>query len=388
MVKYPRDLESIAALQFCGLNYRVAKDINDRWHAARACNMVNLDFIDWVIEYLDVRRHHIDNCGGLCDQWKIQLQDIGVNDQLAAAIAMPGHDMVRLTQPALEWVIETMKCRYHFLEYHKSFSNERGHKGRQDPGRIHKTSGNTSDSVSVNTSDDILGTSNDPSTDTADNAYTNTYTLVPPANNFALPGCTVLWRAFDRMHVENCWRRPFRQGGFRLQWLTSQPGGDFNMDHTAWCFTVSLEGAQRHAAYLQNFASPAGVCLVRLALPDRLIEDAKPHILHFPAEDFKKAVYSCRTMDSKMLPRFLWEAGLVIGDACRSDIRPFRNMDDWSEISEHNLVKLSDGTTMTQHVLSCRGLLGRSLEPDHVTIHSALKPDEYLSPIIEYYMFL
>ena len=62
MVKYPREPESIAALQFCGLDYRVAKDINDRWHPAKACNMVNLDSIDFAGEYLDVRTSHIDNC--------------------------------------------------------------------------------------------------------------------------------------------------------------------------------------------------------------------------------------------------------------------------------------------------------------------------------------
>ena len=37
---------------------------------------------------------------------------------------------------------------------------------------------------------------------------------------------------------------------------------------------------------------------------------------------------------------------------------------------------------MTQHVFSCRGFLG--LKPDHVTIHSVLKPDEFLEPTKDY----
>ncbi|KAG9833576.1 hypothetical protein KCU98_g12276, partial [Aureobasidium melanogenum] len=352
MIEIPTNLHSETALQYLGLSPAAARDIMQAW-----TNLNSEDFADFCTfakDYLENRGASIDT-GDYRSDWKPVLRRIGASEKLIEAICQPGYDEVRLTKTALGWVKEAMEVRWEFLLQGEEASRQRA---RQIEGTNVPIQSFHAFTYQVGS-----GTSFD--------------TIPTPA------GETVLWKATTRIRAGNMWSNKLRQGEFDIQSLVSSPPTDFNGWSKAYYWTPEMQGAIFYMKYCRAINHHAGACLVRLSVPNHIIEKEPAYILRFPSEDFKKTVFFSRSGQSlKKKVDIVLQHRLLIGDTTKGNSDVFNKLSKWEEVGEQHLVKLPDGSRMTQYVFD-------DDVADEINKHCANKvhlvkenrPDEYLPPL-------
>ena len=405
------DLESQEALVYCGFANHAATIIFNNWNQPDIRQ--HWDFFRFAIRSL--RSRTTDDCGGTLDDWDDYLRKCGANTQIRAALTRLGWDDVRLTQTALFWFIWSLESKYMYLEYLKALSDEHEQEIREEQ---HDQAGSISADASADAPADLLAdtwpdtsadtrpdTSQDTRPDTSQDTRPDTSQDTRPDTSQdtsdatargSAPGRTVLWKACDRIRVEKkCWTKPNRQGEFRFDGLESERGGDFNPRMPTYYFTSSIAGAKRYAKWARTILSHAGVCLVRIELPNEAIENARPYRLQYPSDEFKKAVWYGRKLESYTgILDAVKQAHFVIGDTSRGTAQAIARLGHWSDIDEGNLVKvLKDETkvhdgpedradltpedikkkyeNVKQHVFDEDFWLGLSDADKQITVHSA-----------------
>lgn len=164
----------------------------------------------------------------------------------------------------------------------------------------------------------------------------------------AVPGELVLWKATILECAEKMWSFPHCQGEFNVSTLAKTPPSDF----TAWgmqlYFSSTFEGASRHYQYLKRL-SPQ-ICLVRMVIPNEVVERHPPYVLRFPSDDFKKTVFYSRCHVSlKGNVDQVRQQMFLVGDTSRRTTVGSSLTSDWSAISERDLIKEKNGERVTQY---------------------------------------
>ncbi|GAB7337362.1 hypothetical protein MBLNU457_g2710t1 [Dothideomycetes sp. NU457] len=336
----PKELSSQKTLVYCGFADDVATTIFNRWNVPEVRE--EFDLGEFAVKYL--RSHKIDNCGGPEDDWDAYLRSCGANDQVRKAITRPGHDNIRYTQTAQYWFVWSIESKYAYLVYIKEASKGYGDQIREQRAQAADTSGSTPGQP---TSARSQGGNTTDSPSAPPTAFVGRTGRIF-SSRVAAPGKTVLWKGCDRVRVEQCWNKSYRQGIYSFNHLLSAPGGDFNPTKKVYYFTNTIAGAQHYARYMSAFASSAGVCLVRIELSNEAIDDARPYLLNYPLDEFKKAVWhGRREIDyRRQYPgnqvdlNAVHGAHFLIGDTCRGNKDTFEKMEAWSSIGLRNLVML------------------------------------------------
>ncbi|KAI9662019.1 MAG: hypothetical protein M1831_002934 [Alyxoria varia] len=322
-VTIPYKLHSVETYQFLGLDHQTSSDLFHRWTGMAEDVRQVTSFIQFGIDRI---KYNSINAATINEDWDDILRRMGVNGQLRSAIVKPGFDEIRLMRSAREWVILAMKMRGDFLQTGQEASRQRGmelRSGRAVRGQARSGPSRRSDSPTT--------------------SYTfasGSGRMFPPQGD--QPGDTILWQSTCRVWAESMWPGARREGLWQLAPLVSPSPTDFNGRHAMFYFTNQVEGAKFYLRYLRDIDNAGGVCLVRVAVPNRIIENAQPFLLHFPSDTFKKTIwFSRRGQPLKGNVDEVAGHKLLIGHTCRGDARTFHQMSSWTEVSEHNLVYLN-----------------------------------------------
>lgn len=347
IIEVPADLNSREALVYLGLSETTAESIHKAWVRLNSEDFGDLCTFakDWLEERFDA----IDT-GAPGVDWTPVLRRIGAGDALITAITKPGYDNARLTKSAFQWVKEAMDMRWEFLLWGEAASEARGTQLRGG---------------------DSLGF---------------TYQR-GSGQGFATGGTpageTVLWKATNRTRAEGIWANPRRQGDFNIQQVVSSPPGDFNGWSKRYYFTTDFLGAQHYARYVKDIADANGICIVRISVPNTILEAQSPYILRFPSDEFKKTIFYSRRGESlKGKVDTVLEQTLLIGDTTKGTSKTYETLKNWTDISESHLIKLPDGQKMSQHVFSEE--LAEQINmhcADKTTLVSEHDSNQQLSPI-------
>ncbi|KAI9846222.1 MAG: hypothetical protein M1838_001359 [Thelocarpon superellum] len=111
VVEVPEEMYSVETVEFLGFAAEVAWEI---WKRYREQEKLQPD----EVELLEVCNDRVDQGMDACDDtddWDAAMQSMGITAQLRARILTPGHENIRATQSAKEWVLATIKERYGFL---------------------------------------------------------------------------------------------------------------------------------------------------------------------------------------------------------------------------------------------------------------------------------
>ena len=300
----PRDLDTSATLEHCGLTPEAAVRVYNAWTEAQAISDLE-SLIKFTCESVYEHNLGITISSPDLDHASV-LHQLGANDDLIARILDPDFTNVFLTQEPVYWLIDTIEVRFMSLE-----------EGEDQPNI--RSSPSTSESSSNS--------------------------LLPPVS--ARPGETILWKGIARRRV----RSFLGSSRFLSADLRSGPHGDFNASKEVLYFTPSVEGSMMYAGYVKRRAGNGGACLLRLALPNEVLDYAKPCSLRFPSDEFKQTVWMSRRGESLCgVLDGVHGAQLLVGDTCKAAEESITRLEGWASVDERNLLRLSDGSRMTQYM--------------------------------------
>jgi hypothetical protein len=103
-VEIPQVLESRATLDFLGFSDEAGDEVWDRYSNACTTHPDMVDLLEFAVAYVDSGQDAVDGT----DDWERAMQSMGVGATLRERIMTPGHDTIRLSRSAKQWVIETM----------------------------------------------------------------------------------------------------------------------------------------------------------------------------------------------------------------------------------------------------------------------------------------
>ncbi|KAK4893608.1 hypothetical protein LTR27_008075 [Elasticomyces elasticus] len=347
MANIPQTLNSYESLLYLGLNHDRSSKIWSRWCEPNKYYDEDLgtfaqDFLRNSVEY--------EGCDpDEDDDWTPGLRQIGADEKLIDGIVCSGseYDDVRRSKSALEWVVQAIDWRWEHLVFVKGGAGQDSHDevvSQGELGGADETPANGDDPSKVQ-ADDVTSFSYDHETNTVVNAAGETRDYVP------------LWCATSRIAAEKMWSGPLRTGKFKLSKLMTNSPSDFSRNQAVYRWTPDLEGAQMAAEYAMKTASPAGICLVRIEMPMRLIQEAQTISLRWPDDEWRQMVYHSRRKERvpKDLMRKVAKAQMIVGDTAFGLDAKYEKMRDWREVDESCLKKLRSGKPVTQFVFGHSG---------------------------------
>lgn len=312
----PKSAFSDKGLYFAGLSPESAMSIYQSWYRHGQGHKTLIEYAaEKIVERARLLEYPED------DKWMSYLVKLGINKNLCYAIDAQGFDDIRLTETPLRWVLDAMHVRHNYLRITLCIDSQ------------------GSDFQNDGTSDQEIPT--------AHGGVRTFETRGVPA------GHVTLWKGTDRLRAERCWRgTPRQRGTFEVRNLLSRPPTDFGGKGSVYYFTPSIEGAAMYAQYVKKAYSPAGVCLVRLILPNKVIEKSKPCLLHYPSDKFKECLWLSRRGESLEKHPDVHKAPLIIAHTSKGISHEFARMKDCHQVSERNLVHFKDRSLMCQYVMS------------------------------------
>jgi hypothetical protein len=133
--------------------------------------------------------------------------------------------------------------------------------------------------------------------------------------------------------------------------MESAPPTDFSVRQTALYFTVQKAAAEKYASYVKRRNDAGLPIIVRMDIPNSLIETLIPQLLPF-GDSWKEFVWTCRRGFGAIMPKelkYLTSKQLLIGPICRTHTIGISNMASWSNITIGNVMTVEDEDgTMTQ----------------------------------------
>ncbi|KAK3636548.1 hypothetical protein LTR56_014174 [Elasticomyces elasticus] len=362
-------------LLWLGLNHERADQIWERWkqitpiddddphYDNESLGLFAKDFLRNLVNYDE----GCDIYGDI--DWTPNLRRIGANEELIDAIVNSEYRSIQLSQSTLDWVMKAMEWRWEYLVhvYEQQINEEASESDSDDKSGSRVELGNAGclllstpaqglDGGEEKAADETTAHSGIPITIQADNATSFTYdhgtnTAVNAAGEHLdyIP----LWRATTRINAEKMWSKPQRTGTFSIRTQSTNRPTDFSGNRALQYWTPNLEAAQLYAGFAERIAGPAGVCLIRIEVAAKLMEQGQVTVLRCKDEEWKRLVWSSRRgqkVDGKELWRMLAKTWLIVGDAATGANARYQKMDDWRQVDERCLLRLKNGQPVTQFV--------------------------------------
>ncbi|SMR49747.1 unnamed protein product [Zymoseptoria tritici ST99CH_3D1] len=343
----PVELESEATLTFFGLNDARAHQFWAKWIAINQ-TYYNGDFCRFTCD-------SFYNCvelegsveGESEEEWRTYLRKIGINETLVSGLADRGEafDDIRLTQSPASWVNDVIEAKWEWLlEVHKR-SDLRG------KGGIDVSAPGNRNAIRVHALTEIE-LDKDADVEKILWSYENSKPMNESGELLKLNHIP-LWKGVLRVRAEHMWAGPLRTGTFSLANVGSRPATDFAAKKGAQYWTPDLEAAQHYANYAKKAVAPAGVCLVRLELPNKLLKDISRKRLVYPTEDWKRVVYYSRRskeIEPYDLADKVRDTILLVGDTATKPEEVYGKMESWEAIKDKHTLRLKSGRLVTQFV--------------------------------------
>ncbi|KAK4608831.1 hypothetical protein CLAFUW4_14782 [Fulvia fulva] len=365
-IQVPLDLESAAALLYIGLSANASNAIYHRWSKA-GTTVESMDFRNFAQECIAERALQ----SSASSDMRKTLEKLGASNKLVDQLMTPGHDSIRNTKTALQWLEEMMDVRWEYLQWGREASNARANtptsSAAQSPLEVFKARQASKLREEQEQARKVTaknhpftpkpGTGPMPATQTADKL-----------------GYTTLYKGTTRVRAERMWSHPCRRGPFAIRSLRSKSPGDFSGNTHSFSFAPQIEGAQLHTRFCKTWASDVGgVCIVTIEVPNEVIEGVGKYILTFPEGEFKSVVWNSRKGNGvKVVNRGAYDADLLIGDSTTGIDGEFMSVASASEIEEKNLIKTSTGERVTQYVFTdvFEGIINGVCEDRTKILHS------------------
>ena len=318
-MKLPRDLTSASTLEYLGLVPAVAQDIHRRWidlitDPELAC-FGELDFYDSVIGWIS--HHALDRAlgrnylPGESTDMETDLRSMGAADGLIQGIMAPGHDAVRNSRTARDWLLDTMKMRYQYL------------KSILDPEESSNTDSERPYHMPTMNADGELW-----------------------AHERTLSGHTTLYKAMPRTTAELLWKcslyispNGFSLGGFKG--VESESDSDFSRCAGCYEFTPDWQMALSHAEFIESRLKHGSACVLRIDVPDTILEDPALKVYHqrsWNTDAWRQAIFWSRRGEW-LKNNFDDPVGsnLVIADCSSVNRQIVTAMDNWGELGREHV---------------------------------------------------
>lgn len=346
IIEVPSHLWSVDSLQFLGFEPAAAASILAKWNGLSQSVRQLTSFIDTV---KDVVKYSGINAFTTQDNWDDCLRRLGISVQLRRAILKPGYEPVRYTRSAVDWVHEAIDIRWRHLIHAQEASNRRAYFRAHGPGAGGQSSqatlGATSSIMAGGSQSNVGGSQQRGSShrQTSSGEFTyNSGAGVVPATKGQIPSTTVIWYSCDRLRAESIWTSSLVPGQFDLTPIIVRPPTDFSGQKAMWYFTPQVEGAQFYLRYLDEIANHLGVCLVRIEVPNSILEARDRMGLYYPSNEFKQVVFFSRrgyALEGRVADNIAASRDFI-GHTSRCSHKAYGQMQSWEEIDENNMVVL------------------------------------------------
>ncbi|MCJ1229144.1 hypothetical protein MMC12_005809 [Toensbergia leucococca] len=324
----PEVLFSKQTYEYCGFTSAVASRL---WELNEAARGEFPEFDDpngrgYFLSFAFANIDEVPEPSSFDDQgWKLALQNMGLNEATQDIIMLEEFSDLRRTEGARYWGKDMVNLRLCGLEQVKRASWERL---QQSDRRIQRAGREGRPLVGSRMSG--------MATETASCAKANT------------PGSTVLWKGLSLAHTVGL----FNLDNTVLDFTTiiSNPPSDFSIGG-GYHWVLDKEIAIRYVKWAKN-KSDVGECVIlRLEIPNNLIESLEAPILRYPSDIWKRFVHSCRRRRALKDLRYLLHKTLLIGHIA-TGCEAIANLQDWRDVSIRHTLKTSGNGIATQYIFS------------------------------------
>lgn len=366
----PDQLISHASIEYVGFSKAKADEIWNSWNnwpsfgPRRETDTTDRDL---QVTFLDFISGHIASSFDTSEdddgQWTHCMNRYGLAIELQHAILDPHFKYLRLSKSCAEWSRDTVHMRYAGLQEIQRASRDRAMALQRAGYRLaaHSDNGSSASVLeppSTSTSSrpgqrSISGMQRDMAPGISTES-SNSASAIAARN---APGHVVLFKAIDQGRIAGLLDDHGRLK--QIETLVTFPPTDFSGSRSGFYFTPDFKAAQYYAAYAKRRANVESVVMVRIAIPNHVIEgmdEGEIRRLYWPSSEWKEFVWYNRT--AKALPRHLRKyraATLTIGTIARKPSSAYHQLRSWEDISESCVLMVGgqDGTRAAiQYVFS------------------------------------
>ena len=309
-IEIPETLHSPETFQFLGLTQSTAEMLWKRWIDIPLSERGP----DGHISFLSMAEYLVNAEEGDChtrtDDWEAFILKLGFDQKTADAIIDRGYDMIRYTESARYWLLDTLGLRWRALEEIQEESRlrlrMRQEKNKKRGGIYHTLN--------------LRGGAEEPS-----------------VNPDHVPGSTILWHGSDLrwlQYVIDPVTGKYNFDGMQSTWPNDFRG--IEGKGAVYYFSPQKAVGEVYANYAKRRSQSSAVRNVRMEVPNSILEKYKPIVVqHENSDMWKKVVWECRRR--RRIPKpysYLNSAELLIGPICHSKHSAIVNLESWEDISE------------------------------------------------------
>ncbi|CDM37174.1 hypothetical protein DTO013E5_9484 [Penicillium roqueforti] len=342
-VSIPDHLVSLAALEHLGYNSETATLIWEYWtNWPPGEPKRETDDTDNGVLFIDVAEGHLDYSPDTCSEndaeWFHCMNLYGITRELQEAIMDPKFRSIRLTDSCKSWIRDTFQLRNRALQAVQEASRERDMASRREasrPGQSSSGRRSISDSLRMV-------------------PWLSHETALSEAATTAAsraPGHTTIYKGIDQALITELFDH---NGNLDFGCLISRSRCDFSGRQDDLYFAIDREVAELYACYIKHRSTCSGVVIIHISIPNSVIESLSIPDIQFnywPNAEWKSLIFHCR--QGKKLPSKLRKyklAKLIIGTICGKPNLVISRMRSPDEITEHMVLKTSDGRNAVQYV--------------------------------------
>ena len=323
-LEIPVELTSVATYEYLGFTTSRAVSFWRLWTAmpssARAPDGPN-DFVSIPLHHI---RYAQGDAFGQTEGWRETMDDWDICTWLTDLILTPEFDEIRLTRSGRDWVLLAIHLRYEGLIAAQRVSRHRVSERQRKKQRV----GSSSEEP-----DEALGGSDLQ----VRGGISDQSRAQRPQHT---PGSTTLWRGGIKIQMDEFLNDRVSEK------LLSQAPSDFRGGIGAMCYlTPQREVAILYAKFKKHIADIHSVALLRVDVPNSLIESLKPVLLRSnetqEVETFKRIVYESRR--GLRFPKdlsHLQNKPLFTAHICKSHNKAIAKLPSWEAIGDDNIMKV------------------------------------------------
>lgn len=347
----PKDIISLATLEYLGFDGFAAADIWRRWTNWPSESAVKretddcihgMPFIDFATGHLASKRQ-FDTDDQDDQLWSDCLDQCGIGAQLQMAIMDPALRKIRLTESCLYWVEDSILLRHRGLEQVQRASRDGAKHLQRTRTRPDASSADTSQPSISATMGMAPGISHDTAMSQAALAAANS------------PGSITLYKAIDQAHLAGM----FNDAGEVVDispLFSKDCATDFMSRESGLYFAVDRDIAEYYACYAKRRGGVNSVAIVQVAISESAIESLSDTELirtYWPSTEWKNLVFHCRKRQKLPHPlRKFKQAKLIIGTIASKPNVVYERMHDPEQVVERMVLKNRDGRNAVQYAFN------------------------------------
>ena len=246
------------------------------------------------------------------EDWPRYIVSLGFVQEVADAICDPAFNTIRFTASAKYWLLDTMQLRWRSLEELQEISRS----------RLRRAQNKGSPSLAIRGGE---GKSE--------------------KNPEYVPGSTVLWRGSDNRYLRGL-VHPIT-GAIDLDRMQATWPSDYRGLQTTgavYYLSPQKDVALKYAGFVRRRSDSSTTSLVRMEVPNSLLEKHNPHILqHDDSNMWRIVIWHCRTRRRIPDPySHLNNATILIGPICTSSSSIIEKLASWQDVTDRHILMVNE----------------------------------------------